>query len=339
MDRLKLLDASLRAFDASVPDVTASSCLATRYRGSPCRRCLDVCPSDALVTSPRLELDPDKCLSCGACAAVCPTGAVQRAVRSGARRAEVQARAAEEPSTAVIACCRVDPARVAGTPLVLRCLGGLSTSDLIAAAALGLRRISLVSGACPECPEAVAGAALERAVSAACETLTVLELTLRLERARSPARKAPAATTPPAVSRRGLFGYVAQGLTRSVATGAAPPAPQRSISALHKQTAPPAAHRRLLRDLTALQARGGGRAVRLPASLPLADVSVLPECDACGLCLRYCPHGALATHGSSVAADRERCTACGLCAEVCPRSAVRIAPATLAPQRPPSPSL
>ena len=318
---------------------TPSLCLATRYRSSSCRRCLDVCPAAALVTSPWLELDPDTCVSCGACAAVCPTGAVGRTVASAALRAEFQARAADESSTAVIVCCRAEAAPLEGAPFVLPCLGALATGDLLGAAALGIKRLRLVGGDCAQCPEAVAGAALEQALSAARETLTALQQTLRVERESLPGCADRAAPTPPAVSRRGLFGYVAHGLSRSVAAGAAPRAPERSISALHKQTPAPAAHRRLLRDLAALQARGRGGAVPLPAAVPLAGVTVSPECDVCGLCLRYCPHGALALEGASVAAHAERCTACGLCAEVCPRSALRLEPATLAPLGPPSSSL
>ena len=338
MDRLKLLDASLRAFDASAPDVTPSLCLATRYRSSSCRRCLDVCPAAALVTSPWLELDPDTCVSCGACAAVCPTGAVGRTVASAALRAEFQALAADESSTAVIVCCRAEAAPLEGAPFVLPCLGALATSDVLAAAALGIKRLRLVDGDCEQCPEAVAGAALDQAVSTARDTLTVLQQTLHVDRARLPGCADRAAPTPPAVSRRGLFGYVAHGLSRSVAAGVAPRAPQRSISALHKQTPPPAAHRRLLHDLMALQSRGRGSAVRLPSAVPLAAVIVSPECDVCGLCLRYCPHGAMAIDGASVAAHAERCTACGLCAEVCPRSALHLEPAMLPPRRPPAPS-
>ena len=75
MDRLKLLDAGLRAFDARLPDVVPPLCVVTRYRASSCRRCLDVCPGEAIQVSPWLQVEPDHCSSCGACAAVCPTGA------------------------------------------------------------------------------------------------------------------------------------------------------------------------------------------------------------------------------------------------------------------------
>ena len=238
----------------------------------------------------------------------------------------------DSPAVAVI-CGHVDSAGVEGATCVVPCLGGLSAGDLLAAAALGIEQIHLMSGDCRECPEAIAEAALDEAVSAARETVAMLDQTLIMERTRLPGLEPRAAATSPTVSRRGLLRYLARGLERAVTDGVAPRAPERSINALHKQTAPPAARRRLVRDLAEIQSRAGGYAVRLPASLPLADVAVSSDCDACGLCLNYCPHGALAIQDSSVVASSEGCTACGLCVEVCPRSALRMDPATLPPRR------
>jgi ferredoxin len=336
MDRLKLLDASLHAFDTRLPDVTPSLCVATRYRSSSCRSCLDVCPAEALVTSPWLELDADKCRSCGACAAVCRTGALDCDFRSHALRAEYQSRAATDLPSIALACRHVDLAGVEGATCAMLCLGGLSAGDLLAAVALGVEQIHLISGDCRECPEAPAEVALDLAVSAAEETMAALDLPLVFERTRLPGHEPRAAATSPTVSRRGLLRYLARGLERAVADGVAPRDPERSISTLHKQGAPPRAHQRLARDLAVLQSRLGGPAVRLPVSLPLASVVANAECDACGLCLKYCPHGALAIEGNSVAANPNRCTGCGLCAEVCPRSALHMGPAMLSPRRLPA---
>lgn len=60
--------------------------LTRRFRGRPklspqlcedeCRGCAEVCPTEAISTSP-LELDLGACLFCGACEEACPTGAIQ----------------------------------------------------------------------------------------------------------------------------------------------------------------------------------------------------------------------------------------------------------------------
>jgi len=328
MDRLKLLDASLRAFDTLLPDVTPFLCLATRYRGSACRSCLDACPANALTVSPWLELDADACTSCGACGAVCRTGALAFAARSDAMRGAFRSAAATASARATLVCRCADGPEAEDAMCIAPCLGGVSARDLIAASALGIEEVDLVSGDCRECPDAAAEAVLHLAVSTAEATLALLHRQFAVRRVQTSGHRPRASASSSAVSRRGLFAYVARGLERAVVEGIAPRDPERSIKSIHKQSAPPAAHRRLLEDLTTLRPRSGRSAATLPASLPLAIVAVAPECDGCGLCARYCPHGALQLNGSAPSADELRCTACGLCAEVCPLSALLVGPVT-----------
>ena len=334
MDRLKLLDAGLRAFDTRMPDVTPSLCVATRYRSSSCRACLDVCPVGALVTSPWLELDADKCSSCGACAAVCRTGALDFDLQQPglSRRVPSPRRAANRLCSRSAAVRRIRarwwrrlrPA-VSGWAIGGRSAGGGGRRG---------RAHRLVSGECATCADSVAKAALELAVSTAGETMVALRRCLDITRGCRPGQGSAAAAAP-TVSRRGLFRYLARGLGQAASGGTAPTDPERSIGTLHRHVAPPATHRRLILDLSELQARGDDSAVTLPNSLPLAGVVATSACDACGLCVSYCPHGALAIEVGSVKADVHRCSGCGLCVEVCPRSALQIRPAVLSPDGPP----
>ncbi len=67
------------------PDGPAPS-LPERFRGHPiidaarcaagCQRCVEVCPTGALRTSPSLAVDLGKCLFCTECVSACPTGAI-----------------------------------------------------------------------------------------------------------------------------------------------------------------------------------------------------------------------------------------------------------------------
>lgn len=44
-----------------------------------CGACADVCPEQAIVEGDgKFEIDPKKCKECGACADVCPMGAPQK---------------------------------------------------------------------------------------------------------------------------------------------------------------------------------------------------------------------------------------------------------------------
>jgi ferredoxin len=341
MDRLKLLDAGLRAFDARLPDVVPPLCLVTRYRGSSCRRCLAVCPGDAIAASPWLQVDPERCTSCGACAAVCPTGAlayVARAEQLRARLAEAQGSGRGE----VTVTCRpaahaASEAAIGETDtatVVVACLGGLSAADVIAAAVTGCTALRLESADCEACRERVAGGAAEAAVEAATTTLVALGRDLRVTRHRLPvppeeARDdAPGAGSAAAgLSRRDLFAFLVRGARRTASEGLA--SERRGVADLHGQAPPPASHRRLLDDLRALGAGATAPGARLPGALPLATLAAAPSCTGCGLCARYCPHGALALADGVLSCDTSLCTGCGLCAEACPPAALELAPAVV----------
>jgi ferredoxin len=330
MDRLKLLDAGLRAFDARLPDTVPPLCVATRYRASSCRRCLDVCPGDAIEPSPWLRVDPELCTSCGGCSAVCRTGALAFAARGDAVRARLAEAGQRGQRRATLAC------RVAGheageagqdgtDTIVVTCLGGLSAADLIGAAAAGLAGVTLAGGDCETCRDRAAGLGAGAAVEAAGETLAALGRDLAVERRRVSGDASAAAPAAPGLSRRDLFTFLARGARRATAEGLAPQ--RRTVGDLHGQARPPAAQARLLDDLDALGSAGEARAALLPAALPLATLVAGAGCTGCGLCTQYCPHGALALAAGVLTCERSRCSGCGLCAEACPPAALELRPA------------
>ncbi len=53
------------------------TCAHSRASQSGCNRCLDVCPTGAILSAgDAVSIDPNICAGCGSCAAVCPSGAV-----------------------------------------------------------------------------------------------------------------------------------------------------------------------------------------------------------------------------------------------------------------------
>ena len=61
------------AFDAAI-------CAHSRSGRTGCTRCLDLCPTGAIVPAgDHVAIDPYVCAGCGSCAAICPTGAVSYA--------------------------------------------------------------------------------------------------------------------------------------------------------------------------------------------------------------------------------------------------------------------
>ena len=47
------------------------------------------------------------------------------------------------------------------------------------------------------------------------------------------------------------------------------------------------------------------------------------KCNACGLCVKSCPFGAIAVNDEAAQAN-ELCTLCGACVNVCPQDALAI---------------
>jgi pyruvate ferredoxin oxidoreductase gamma subunit len=45
---------------------------------------------------------------------------------------------------------------------------------------------------------------------------------------------------------------------------------------------------------------------------------LLPPCNACALCVLFCPEGAITRTGGAMAIDYDYCKGCGICEDVCP---------------------
>jgi ferredoxin len=324
MDGLRVLDALTRTLDEGAPLVTAPLCVATRYRSSSCRRCLDICPAASITTAPWLCVDGDRCLKCGACAAVCRTGALDLTpLRASLRRSLGEAAAAG--GAVAIACRRAALPDAEGAPrVVVPCLAALAAGDLVAAKRLGIDFISLVHGDCAACElerAVICGLADLRATAAA---LTHAGAVLVMSEDGVPSCADDCEPRPVSLSRRGLFAALAGGV--GSALGEPGTDAPLTIEELHAQYAPPRAFSTLLADLDDLGAPGAGPLMPTVPGLPLASVRVGARCDGCGLCVRYCPHAAIAIQEGRAVVDVRHCTACALCAEVCPSEVVTLDP-------------
>ena len=48
-------------------------------------------------------------------------------------------------------------------------------------------------------------------------------------------------------------------------------------------------------------------------------------CVACGVCMGFCPKGAISIHrGCHAVVERDKCVGCGLCAKACPAGCITV---------------
>src|SRR5438105_3349376 len=81
----------LPVYNRGLPQVTSNECAAPNG----CRACVDACPTLAIEVAPavaggQISLDLGKCIACGECTAICPTGTIieDRRTRVAVRRRE-----------------------------------------------------------------------------------------------------------------------------------------------------------------------------------------------------------------------------------------------------------
>lgn len=295
-------------------------CCHTLHQRSTCTRCAAACPTGALVFDEGLKLDLGRCRECGTCAAACPTGALDaRNPTDDQLLAGVyQASAARRP--VVFACEAMHPDTFGGQAIAVPCLGRLDESILLAALALGAPAVYLLASETGDCLFDGARDVVERVVS-------------RVEALLAGSRHAGAirfveewpaeipAPPPPAAgpSRRDFLRGVgrsagrvgSEAVYRQIEGEPAPAAVRPS------QSLPP--RRELL--LAAWARLGQPVPAGLDSTGLWAHVRVSASCNACGMCARFCPTGALRTvsgeTGMSLVFTPAHCVDCGLCKDVC----------------------
>ena len=313
--------------------VNAERCLHRVNKLSTCTGCVDACPVAALRLHStdgrtRIALDSETCLKCGVCVPVCPVGAIegrQDATKLLASVAQRQKRGILELT------CALHPTPEKGPPqsdLVIRtdgCLGSLGASLLTSFYALGVYHVLLRVDVCASCPLGQARAQINQTAGQvnslfAADAMLASPVTL-LETASGdwPSRPVIAARTPPETRRDFL---------RSLMTPQEVPGEVRQL-ALEEQTSgtrqPPAERRRLRQALQFLS-----QDLLSPeplAAFPAAQIAANDSCNACGVCARSCPTGAIAfdvddDHHYRLSFTAGACTDCGVCLDLCEQHAL-----------------
>ena len=284
-------------------------CAHSRAEQTGCTRCLDLCPTGAIVPSgEHVTIDPMICAGCGACSAVCPSGAVSYdapPVDLTMRRVQTLAKAyldagGARPRLLVHDSHGAEMIRLSARhgrglpadviPLDLPAIGAFGHAEALAALAAGFAHVSILPGPAADRDALVAQIALAAAITS--------EAKVRLLEPADPDAMSDA-----------LYDH------------AAPEPIEQPIR--------PLGTRRQIARQTAKALNPSRDTLPLPGGAPYG--AVLVNTDACTLCLScvsLCPSGALGDNPDNpqLRFQEDACLQCGLCANICPEDAITYAP-------------
>jgi len=291
----------------------AQICAHERAGRSGCDRCLNVCPTGAIVSDgDYVAIDPMICAGCGACAAVCPSGAASyddpsvevlfarlRTLASAYREAGGGAARAlfhDGYGTQMIALSarhgRGLPADV--IPVEVPNVEGVGHAEVLAALAVGFSSVAVLAGPRTDLSVPEAEMALARAMAGAASAAIAL---IRPD-------------DPDALEAR-LYGDVVQ-------------APQ--ITPIL-----PSGGRREVTRLAATTLNQGAldQPLTLPDGAPYGAIEIATDaCTLCLACVSLCPVGALGDSPDKpqVRFQETACLQCGICESACPETAITLRP-------------
>ncbi len=315
-------------------------CTRVRHRRSTCARCADACPTHAITRQGSLQVEWPKCNDCGICATVCPTGALEAQAPTNAELVERINRHVAVNEAVAFACSRfLDTTHASSARAIqVQCLGRLDESILFATVAGGAQPVTLLDGACADCPHAIGRSIAERVVQRTNALLAAFGSSRPIvfdERRLALAEPLPnSSTTSDSLSRRAFFDCLRREAVKatavtvnSVLSGQVTPADMdERLPRGELPTRVPAKHGLLL---TALRKIGEPAMTEWSDGI-WAQYGITGKCDGCQMCAFFCPTGALTKIEQEgklgVAFNLALCIDCRLCQEICYLDAVTLAP-------------
>ena len=292
-----------------------------------CSRCIDVCSTEAIAADgDHVKVDPHLCMGCGACASVCPSGAMSFQFPRVSRRGEqlkalISAyRAAGGADACMIIHNGTDGrdllarAAAAGRELPARAIpleswhvASVGVDLLLGAVALGANQV-VVLAAGSEAPEY--HQSLQEQLALAQSIVSALGYTGRHF----------------ALVATGDAGELAAAV-EALAPAAVPPVPAAFALSDDKRTAVEFAIEHFLKHAPAPVTE-----IALAAGAPWGEVVVdKQKCTLCLSCAGACPESALMDGGEAPMLRflERNCVQCGLCERTCPEGAITLRPRLL----------
>ncbi len=282
-------------------------CAHSRARQTGCTRCLDACPTGAIVPDgDHVAVDPHVCAGCGACSSLCPSGAISY----------------DAPPVAHVM------RRISTLASTYRRAGGVRPRLLVHDEGHGREMIDLAARHGAGLPADVipmampALAAFGHAEALAARASGFADVSLLLAPRSDRATLAQEAELACAMD-----GPAALRLLDVADPDALPGALGDGPGAAPEPMLPMGSRRQVAR--MAAKALTAGAMTPLPEHAPYG--AVLVDQDACTLCMAcvpHCPSGALADNPDKpqLLFQEEACLQCGLCETICPEDAIRLEP-------------
>lgn len=293
----------LKVIDPTPVLIDHQACLPARHRRSTCRACIEVCPESVLaLEGGKVGVNSSACSLCGLCAGTCPTGAVTiRGIDERVLTLAPELRCREVGGSA--------------------CLGWLTADHLLE---IGMARSEtvLTTGDCSACRLSRAGAMIDRAAATANTVLEQMGQAQRIQVSRQVVR---AGNEGRALSRRDLFS-----LWRTEGVQVASTLlPQKEVNPAKLSARVPPRRARWIRRAPAQTLNPGAV---MPEG-PWSARKVSDACTGCGICVAFCPTGALTQvqegENWTLSHQPTSCVNCDTCSALCPTRAVGQAPLTI----------
>ena len=283
---------------------------------SACRLCSEACHYSAISHDGSVAaIDPTRCVHCGACAAVCPSGALQSPIFS------------DDEFRALLREFEFRTARFEYPLLLFTCEEGIAALEAEAKSGLGLREgMVAVRSPCAAplgWPHYLWAASASVPVLSAC-TVEVCSSHPEVLEAEQRAQASVA-------SLRGTYGTLAGFRRLSAGQKLSEACAEVAGSALRRSGTsfvPPGPRSDSILGISLGVVADSE--VRLPG-LNTFDVSVNDRCTLCGTCENACPVKAfrMAAKGGNVFLSfyPSQCTGCGICVQECPEDAMEVSKA------------
>jgi len=272
-----------------------------------CRRCLDVCPADAIKSvDARIWVDANLCQGAGACATTCPTGALtyahpRRAATLEELRETLAARIAERPVVVLVEGATDTDWPARALAFEVQAIGSVGMEVWLSALALGAASVRLLR---PQALPASVTRAIDEQLGFVCAILAGFGL-------------------PP-----GALGWLEPGGDPLAGDELAPTPLAPLATATSKRGV-------LFAALDGLCAQAPAHSDRfaLPPGAPFGQLHVdHAACTTCQSCAFVCPTRALSA-GPGVLPKllfvEAACVSCGLCVAACPEDALEREPRLL----------